>query len=81
MRILNLRNNHLHALDGGVFTGVPALTILSLGANQLETLTVENMTPLMDNLVNNTHSTLEISGEKSFVVDFYCSFQLLFFAH
>lgn len=63
LRVLNLRNNKLQTLEGGVFTGVPALSVLSLQSNLLETLTFDNMLPLMDNLVNNTHSTLDISGK------------------
>lgn len=63
LRILNLRNNKLQTLESGVFTGVPALSMLSLQANLLETLTFDNVMPLMDNLVNNTLSTLDISGE------------------
>lgn len=62
LRSLNLKNNKLATLEGGVFTGVPALTNLNLNHNLLDTLTYNNILPLMDNLVNNT-SILSISGE------------------
>lgn len=63
LRVLNLRNNKLQMLEGGVFTGVPALSSLNLRANLLESLTYDNMLPLMDNLMNNTHSALVVAGE------------------
>lgn len=58
-----MRQNKLKALEGGVFTGVPALTWLDITANMLESMTYDNVLPLMDNLVNNTHSRLDISGK------------------
>lgn len=62
LRSLNLKNNKLTALEGGVFTGVPALTNLNLNNNFLETLTYNNILPLMDNLVNHT-TVLSVSGK------------------
>lgn len=59
---MNLQNNKIQTLEGGVFTGVPALTTLDLKNNLLETLTYNNILPLMDNLVNNT-SILTITGK------------------
>lgn len=63
LRYLNMRNNKLKLLEGGVFTGVPALNWLDLTANVLESMTYDNVLPLMDNLVNNTHSRLDITGK------------------
>jgi Leucine-rich repeat (LRR) protein len=59
---LNLENNHLKLLERGIFTGVPALIYLNLMKNSLETITYNNILPLMDNLVNNTNSILDITG-------------------
>jgi hypothetical protein len=59
---LNLENNNLKLLERGLFTGVPALIYLNLMKNSLETITYNNMLPLMDNLVNNTNSILDITG-------------------
>lgn len=63
LRILNLENNKLVRLEGAVFSGVPAVTTLNLNNNLLETLTHQNVLPIMDNLVNNTSSVLSISGK------------------
>lgn len=63
LRILNLEHNRLAVLEGGVFSGVPAVTTLNLNHNLLETLTYNNVLPIMDNLVNNTFSVLSISGK------------------
>lgn len=63
LRILNLENNKITMLDGATFSGVPAVTTLNLNNNLLETLTYQNVLPIMDNLVNNTSSVLSISGE------------------
>lgn len=46
-----------------MFSGVPAVTTLNLNNNLLETLTYNNVLPIMDNLVNNTSSVLSISGK------------------
>lgn len=62
LKRLNLENNHLKLLERGLFTGVPALIYLNLMKNSLETITFNNILPLMDNLVNNT-SELSINGE------------------
>jgi Leucine-rich repeat (LRR) protein len=59
---LNLENNNLKLLERGLFTGVPALIYLNLMKNSLETITYNNILPLMDNLVNNTNSILDITG-------------------
>lgn len=59
---LNLENNRLKLLERGIFTGVPALIYLNLMKNSLETITYNNILPLMDNLVNNTNSILDITG-------------------
>jgi Leucine rich repeat len=59
---LNLENNRLKLLERGVFTGAPALIYLNLMKNSLETITYNNILPLMDNLVNNTKSKLDITG-------------------
>jgi hypothetical protein len=59
---LNLENNNLKVLERGLFTGVPALIYLNLMKNSLETITHNNIMPLMDNLVNNTNSVLDITG-------------------
>lgn len=42
--------------------GVPALIYLNMMKNSLETITYNNILPLMDNLVNNTNSILDITG-------------------
>lgn len=62
LKRLNLENNRLKVLERGLFTGVPALIYLNLIKNSLETITYNNILPLMDNLVNHT-SILAISGE------------------
>lgn len=62
---LNLENNRLKLLERGIFTGVPALIYLNLMKNSLETITYNNILPLMDNLVNNTNSILDITGALS----------------
>lgn len=59
---LNLEHNNLKVLERGLFTGVPALIYLNLMKNSLETITYNNILPLMDNLVNNTNSVLDITG-------------------
>lgn len=53
-------------LERGLFTGVPALIYLNLMKNSLETITHNNIMPLMDNLVNNTNSVLDITGALNF---------------
>jgi Leucine rich repeat len=62
LKILNLHSNRLKVLERGLFTGAPAVKTLNLADNLLETLTFNNMLPLMDNLVNHT-SVLTITGE------------------
>lgn len=62
LKTLNLANNKLTYLERGVFTGVPALILLDLSNNKLETVTQHNIQPLLDNLVNAT-SVLELTGE------------------
>lgn len=39
------------------------MVTLDLYGNVLETLSYNTVLPLMDNLVNNTHSTILLSGE------------------
>lgn len=68
LKRLNLENNRLKVLERGLFTGVPALIYLNLIKNSLETITYNNILPLMDNLVNHT-SILAISGEL-FIISF-----------
>lgn len=58
-------------LEGATFSGVPAVTTLNLNNNLLETLTYQNVLPIMDNLVNNTSSVLSISGESNYYY-YYC---------
>jgi len=55
-------------LERGLFTGVPALIYLNLMKNSLETITYNNILPLMDNLVNNTNSILDITGALNVMV-------------
>ena len=55
-------------LERGLFTGVPALIYLNLMKNSLETITYNNILPLMDNLVNNTNSILDITGALNIMV-------------
>lgn len=74
LRILNLENNKITMLEGATFSGVPAVTTLNLNKNLLETLTYQNVLPIMDNLVNNTESVLSISGECYFYIYFLCAF-------
>jgi Leucine-rich repeat (LRR) protein len=62
LKRLNLENNRLKTLERGVFTGVPALIYLNMMKNSLETITYNNILPLMDNFVNNTNSILDITG-------------------
>lgn len=62
---LNLENNRLKSLERGIFTGVPALIYLNLMKNSLGTITYNNILPLMDNLVNNTNSILDLTGTRS----------------
>lgn len=57
-------------LESGVFSGVPAVTTLNLNHNLLETLTYNNVLPIMDNLVNNTFSVLSISGKGYYSIIF-----------
>lgn len=59
---LNLENNRLKLLERGIFTGVPALIYLNLMKNSLETITYNNILPLLDNMVNRTDSILDITG-------------------
>lgn len=61
LRTLNLANNKLTYLERGIFTGTPALVLLDLSNNRLETVTQYNIQPLLDNLVNAT-SVLELTG-------------------
>lgn len=70
LKRLNLENNRLKVLERGLFTGVPALIFLNLIKNSLETITYNNILPLMDNLVNHT-SILAISGEFPFLFYFH----------
>lgn len=57
-------------LERGIFTGVPALIYLNLMKNSLETITYNNILPLMDNLVNNTNSILDITGALEAIMGF-----------
>lgn len=80
---LNLENNRLKLLERGIFTGVPALIYLNLMKNSLETITYNNILPLMDNLVNNTNSILDITGALNNYWDekFITSFPLMYHNH
>jgi hypothetical protein len=57
-------------LERGLFTGAPAVKTLNLADNALETLTFNNMLPLMDNLVNHT-SILTITGTMMIIIFFF----------
>lgn len=70
LRILNLQNNKIALLENGVFSTVPAVTVLNLNNNLLEWLTYTTVLPIMDNLVNNTSSVLSISGKFFFIMSF-----------
>lgn len=60
---LGLRNNRLVLLDAGVFTAVPAMNLLDLSANHLETLAIGTMQPMLEQLVNNSMHVLLINGK------------------
>lgn len=71
-----MANNKLTYLERGIFTGTPALVLLDLSHNRLETVTQYNVQPLLDNLVNAT-SVLELTGT-FLVYDLVCVFVLYF---
>ena len=58
---LNLEDNRLKTLEGGLFKEMPALSYLNLMRNSLETVTLHTIQPLMNNLVNHT-GMLHIKG-------------------
>lgn len=54
LKRLSLNENRLTMLNSGMLDGVPAITFLDLRSNELQTLTYENVRPIIHNLYNET---------------------------
>lgn len=54
LKRLSLNENRIQMLNGGLLDAVPAITFLDLRSNELQTLTYENVRPILHNLYNET---------------------------
>ncbi|KAM3959724.1 leucine rich repeat protein connectin [Aphomia sociella] len=67
LKNLSLDNNKLAVLPAGLFAGVRGLTSLDLRSNELHALTLDDITPILDNLKpQNSNLLLE---ENNFICD------------
>lgn len=62
LKKLSLRDNRLTALTGGLLEGVRWLLFLDMSHNRLQTLTLDDIRPILDNL-KNVSSLLLLDGE------------------
>lgn len=69
LKRLSLNENRLTMLNGGMLDGVPAITFLDLRSNELQTLTFDNVRPILHNLYN--ESSYFLLESKFFCMRFF----------